>query len=250
MLNRRRFLAVLLGPAFIFVLVLPPGGAFAAGSEARAGAFIQSLFLEAIESLDPLRLKGVMVSAYEQSVFQADYPPASEAGRQMTSLSVERMVLDHLMLDRVRQSSVEVKEGFKVTDFLFDNGQVCGVSGHDESKTEFQLKARIVVDAGGRNSISLRRLNLKSDSGRNGKIAFAAHWEGVRLPENYCYMHISRPGYTGIAPTGEGRVNVVLVADRKCPSASGVDAFYRQTVLGNSLRRECYVEGNRWKRCG
>ncbi|MAF95094.1 MAG: toluene tolerance protein [Rhodospirillaceae bacterium] len=51
MLNRRRFLAVLLGPAFIFVLVLPPGGAFAAGSEARAGAFIQSLFLEAIESL-------------------------------------------------------------------------------------------------------------------------------------------------------------------------------------------------------
>ena len=212
-------------------------------SPAADAIFSELGVLEAIESLDPLRLKGVVVSAYEQSVFQADYPPASEAGSQMTSLSVERMVLDHLMLDRVRQSPVEVKEGFKVTDFLFDNGQVCGVSGRDESKTKFQLKARVVVDAGGRNSISLRRLNLKSDSGRNGKIAFAAHWEGVRLPANYCYMHISRPGYTGIAPTGEGRVNVVLVADRKCPSATGVDAFYLQTVLGNSLRREMLCGG-------
>ena len=98
-------------------------------SPAADAIFSELGVLEAIESLHPLRLKGVVVSAYEQSVFQRDYPPALEAGRQMTSLSVERMVLDHLMLDRVRQSPVEVKEGFKVTDFLFGNGRVCGVSG-------------------------------------------------------------------------------------------------------------------------
>lgn len=51
MLNRRRFPAALLGLAFIFVLALPPGGAFAAGLEARAEAFIQSLSVEAVESL-------------------------------------------------------------------------------------------------------------------------------------------------------------------------------------------------------
>jgi len=51
MLNRRRFLAVLLGPAFILVLALPPGGAFAAGLEVRAEAFIQSMAQEALESL-------------------------------------------------------------------------------------------------------------------------------------------------------------------------------------------------------
>ncbi|MCH7937160.1 MAG: ABC transporter substrate-binding protein [Proteobacteria bacterium] len=51
MFNRRRFLAVLLGPAFIFVLALPPGGAFAAELEARAEAFIQSLSVDAVESL-------------------------------------------------------------------------------------------------------------------------------------------------------------------------------------------------------
>ena len=51
MLNRRRFLAVLLGAAFILVLSLPPGGAFAAGLEVRAEAFIQSMAQEALESL-------------------------------------------------------------------------------------------------------------------------------------------------------------------------------------------------------
>ncbi len=51
MFDRRRFLAVLLGPAFILVLALPSGGAFAAGLESRAEAFIQSLAHEAIESL-------------------------------------------------------------------------------------------------------------------------------------------------------------------------------------------------------
>lgn len=51
MFNRRRFLAVLLGPAFIFVLALPSSGAFATGLEARAEAFIQSLAKDAVESL-------------------------------------------------------------------------------------------------------------------------------------------------------------------------------------------------------
>ncbi len=51
MLNRRRFLAVLLGPAFVLVLALPPGGAFAVGLEVRAEAFIQSMAQEALESL-------------------------------------------------------------------------------------------------------------------------------------------------------------------------------------------------------
>lgn len=51
MLNRRRFLAVLLGPAFILVLALPPGGAFAAELEVRAEAFIRSMAKDAVETL-------------------------------------------------------------------------------------------------------------------------------------------------------------------------------------------------------
>jgi flavin-dependent dehydrogenase len=119
---------------------------------------------------------------------------------------------------------------------LFDRGNVCGVKGHDETKTKFSIKAKVVIDGGGRNSISLRRLNLRRGSPGKGKIALAAHWEGVKELGSYCYMHISHPGYTGIAPVGHNRANVVLVVDRNYLIGVNVEQFFMTTVLGNRLR--------------
>ncbi len=198
--------------------------------------------LDAIEAVNPIRLKGVALSAYERSWLQVDYPTSID-GVVMTSLSMERSTLDHILLNRVRDSQVEFMEGFKVTDLVFEDSRVCGVKGRDEAKIEFHIKAKVVVDAGGRNSISLRRLGLKRSSSDKGKIALAAHWQGVRLPGPYCYMHISRPGYTGIAPVGSSRANVVLVTDKTCVSGKDVEKFYRDTVLKNPLRGEMLGAG-------
>jgi len=161
----------------------------------------------------------------------------------MTSLSVERSKLDNLMINHVRNSGVDLLEGFKVTDFLFDHGNVCGVKGHDATKTKFSIKGKIVIDAGGRNSISLRQLNLRRDSSGRGRIALAAHWEGVRELGRYCHMHISHPGYTGISPVGNNRANVVLTVDRKYLAGANVEEFFKKTVLGNRLRRRILGAG-------
>jgi len=192
--------------------------------------------LESIEALNPMRLCGVVISANENSCLQVDYPNTVD-GRTMTSLSVERSILDDLMINQVRNSNIQLMEGFKVTDLLFDGGNVCGVKGHDETKTKFSIKAKVVIDGGGRNSISLRRLNLRRGSLRKGKIALAAHWEGVKELGSYCYMHISHPGYTGIAPVGHNRANVVLVVDRSYLTSVNVEQFFMKTVLGNRLRK-------------
>ena len=140
--------------------------------------------LESINALNPTRLCGVALSSYESSYLQVDYPNTVD-GRTMTSLSVERSMLDDLMINQVRNSNIQLMEGFKVTDLLFDEGNVCGVKGHDETKTKFSIKAKVVIDGGGRNSISLRRLNLRRGSPGKGKIALAAHWEGVKELGNY-----------------------------------------------------------------
>jgi len=192
--------------------------------------------LESIEALNPMRLCGVVISANENSCLQVDYPNTVD-GRTMTSLSVERSILDDLMINQVRNSNIQLMEGFKVTDLLFDEGNVCGVKGHDEIKKKFSIKAKIVIDGGGRNSISLRRLNLRKSSTGEGKIALAAHWEGVKELRSYCYMHISHPGYTGIAPVGHNRANVVLVVDRSHLIGFNVEQFFIKTVLGNRLRK-------------
>jgi len=193
--------------------------------------------LDAIEAVKPKRLKGVALSAYESSWLQVDYPPSAD-GANMTSLSVERSTLDNLMLDRVRSSGIQLMEGFKVVDFLFENDRVHGVRGYDETKTDFKINAKMVIDAGGRNSISLRRLHLRKDFSDQGKIALAAHWEGAKIPGDYCYMHVSHPGYTGIAPVGNNRANVVLVVAKKCLAGENIDKFFKKIVLKNILRRE------------
>ncbi len=199
--------------------------------------------LESINSLNPTRLSGVVLSAYESSCLQVDYPVSTD-GRTMTSLSVERSKLDGLMIDHVRNSRVRLLEGFKVTDFLFDGENVCGVKGYDELKTEFRIKSKVVIDAGGRNSISLRRLNLRHSSSARGRIALAAHWEGVKELGSYCHMHISHPGYTGIAPVGINKANVVLVVDQGSFDGANVESFFMEKVLGNRLRRRILGAGS------
>ena len=210
--------------------------------------------LASIEALVPKRLKGVAISSYESAELEMDYPVSTETGLRPSSLSVPRFQLDALFIKKVQSTSVKVFEQHKVTDFIFDNGCVAGVHGWDENKTSFSLKAKLVVDAGGRNAVSLRKFSLKQEPKGNGKFAFSAHWQGVRLPDDYCYMHVSRPGYTGISSVGNGRANVVLVVDRsvldceRVEKVEGVEkpeTFYHRVLMKNRRRREMLQDAER-----
>jgi len=204
-----------------------------------ADAILERLgVLASIKALSPVRLSGVAISSYEKAAFAVEYPSLPGSTCPMTSLSLPRMVFDRLLIERVKQKGVTLKEGHKVTDFIVEEGNVAGVRGRDELKTPFELRAQVVVDAGGRNSVSLRRFNLKKKSRGSRKIALAAHWTTLKPLEKYCSMHISHPGYTGIAPTGEGQINVVLVVDKKSlQGQNDLHDFYVRTVLKNPLRR-------------
>ncbi|MFQ5443344.1 MAG: NAD(P)/FAD-dependent oxidoreductase, partial [Nitrospinales bacterium] len=160
--------------------------------------------LSSIEAVNPLRLEGVCISSYEKNELSVTFPPMPGYSGRMTSLSLPRVVLDDILLKRTRAEGIEVREGYKVDDFIFESGNVAGVRGRDAEKTRFAFRAPVVVDAGGRNCISIRRLGLKKPARGPMRIAIAAHWRNVRLPRKFCYMHVSRPGYTGMAPVGKG----------------------------------------------
>ena len=190
-----------------------------------------------IEALATKRLKGVAISSYEGEELVIDYPYQPGQVERPTSLSVPRYELDSLFIEQVRRVGVEVREQNKITDFLFDEGCIAGVRGWDENKSSFTIKAPLIIDAGGRNSLSLKKFNLKKKSSRNAKIAMAAHWKGAQIPDDYCYMHISRPGYTGIARVSEDSTNVVLVVDLNSIRGENPDNFYRHTVMKNRARQ-------------
>lgn len=194
--------------------------------------------LERIEALNPKRLKGVAISSYEGEELAIEYPYLPGLTGRPTSLSVPRFKLDEMFIEEARRVGVEVREQHKVTDFLMDDNSVAGVEGWDENKTSFSIRAPLVIDAGGRNSLSLKKFNLKKEPVGGTKIALAAHWQGARLADDYCYMHVSLPGYTGISSVGNDLSNVVLVVPRNCMNGEKPDQFYLDSMMKNSQRRK------------
>jgi menaquinone-9 beta-reductase len=204
--------------------------------------------LDSIEALSPKRLKGVAISSYESAELGIDYPVVTGSGLRPTSLSVPRYQLDALFLKQVQSAGVKVFEQHKVIDFIFNEGCVAGVQGWDETKTSFTMNCKLVVDAGGRNATSLRKLNLKREPKGSSKVAFSAHWQGVRLPEDYCYMHVSRPGYTGISSVGNGQANVVLVVEGAALPGGKTEkpeTFYHRVLMQNLRRSKMLENGER-----
>ena len=202
--------------------------------------------LESIQQSDPVRLHGVAISSYGKPELFIDYPLCPGRATPMTSLSLPRFQLDHLLVQKVVGQGVEVREQHTVDDFLFEENRVTGVKGRDEANRSFAYSASVVVDASGRNGLSLRRLGLIKPHRGPGKIALAAHWESTQFPHDYCYMHVSSPGYTGMAPVGNDSVNVVLVVEDRHVKGKELDRFYQTTVLGNG-RRQSLLSGARPK---
>ena len=110
------------------------------------------------------------------------------------------------------------------------------------------MNCKLVVDAGGRNAASLRKFSLKKEPRGSSKIAFSAHWQGVCLPDDYCYMHVSRPGYTGISSVGNCRAYVVLVVESTALAygkAEKPEALYHRVLMQNIRRRKMLENGER-----
>jgi flavin-dependent dehydrogenase len=192
--------------------------------------------LSRIETLNPKRLKGVSISSFEGKEFSIDYPFQPGLAERPTSLSVSRYELDSLFVEEAKRAGVEVREQYKVTEFLFEDDCVIGIRGWDGNKISFSIHAPLVIDAGGRNALSLKKFHLKEEPAGGVKIAMAAHWEGAQIADDYCYMHVSDPGYTGISNVGSDRANVVLVVDRDSMNGENPDKFYLDTVMKNSQR--------------
>jgi flavin-dependent dehydrogenase len=202
--------------------------------------------LDAIQQSDPVRLRGVAISSYGKPELCIDYPACPGRVNPMTSLSLSRFQLDHLLVQKLIEQGVEVRERHAVDDFLFEENRVTGVKGRDESNRLFTFLASVVVDASGRNGLSLRRLGLIKPHRGPAKFALAAHWENIQFPQDYCYMHVSSPGYTGMAPVRDDSVNVVLVVEDRHIKGRELDAFY-QTAVRSNERRQTLLAGARPK---
>jgi flavin-dependent dehydrogenase len=92
---------------------------------------------------------------------------------------VYRQEFDQLMLDNAREHGVEVHEGVRVLEVLFEGERAVGVRIADESGNEREVSAKVVVDASGQSSMIMSRLGLREWDPVLRKAALWTYWQGA-----------------------------------------------------------------------
>ena len=92
---------------------------------------------------------------------------------------VVRSEFDQMMLDNAREHGVDVHEGVRVVDVLFEGDRAVGVTIQEEGGKRREVRAKVVVDASGQAGLLQNRLRLRVWDPVLNKGAIWTYWEGA-----------------------------------------------------------------------
>jgi flavin-dependent dehydrogenase len=111
-----------------------------------------------------------------QPFYFADHKP-HESSR---TWQVLRQDFDMMMLDNARENGVDVHEGVRVLEVLFEEGRAVGVRAVDEAGAVREIRCRVVVDAAGQSCVIQDRLGLREWDPVLKKAAIWTYWKGAK----------------------------------------------------------------------
>jgi flavin-dependent dehydrogenase len=92
---------------------------------------------------------------------------------------VRRSEFDHIMLNNAREHGVNVHEGVRVLEVIFEGEKAVGVRLKTEDGNEQEVRAKVVVDASGQSSMLIDRLGLREWDPVLKKAALWTYWKGA-----------------------------------------------------------------------
>src|ERR1700736_6444031 len=92
---------------------------------------------------------------------------------------VVRSEFDQMMLNNAREHGVDVHEGVRVVNVLFEEDRARGVTVRDERGHDRDVHAKVVVDASGQNALLQNRFKLRLWDPVLNKGAIWTYWEGA-----------------------------------------------------------------------
>jgi len=94
---------------------------------------------------------------------------------------VVRSEFDAMLLDNARSKGAEVRQGVSVRDVLMEGTRVVGVRCDEkDGRRGMEIRAKVVVDASGRDSMLSRKFNWKDRDKDLNKIAVWSYFKGAR----------------------------------------------------------------------
>ena len=189
--------------------------------------------LDAVEGAAHAKLYGMKVVAPCGAAMCGRF----RGGPRPYSFALPRTTFDTILVAAAARAGAEVREGVTIENLVWDHGTVAGVIGRSGNGKRETWPARVVVGADGLRSVVARRLGLIRSSPPQ-RVAFTAHVADVAGMDGVGELHVSKRGYVGLGPVGDGVTTVALVV----PLA----AVRRSRVEGRDLRRDFFVELERF----
>jgi flavin-dependent dehydrogenase len=144
--------------------------------------------LEELGVLPAIQQAGFLLKWGATMVWGRDETPWSWYFRETNrtyphTYQVWRPHFDQILLDNSRAHSVEVREGHRVRDVLFEDGRAVGVRFTANDGVERMARARFIVDASGQSALLGRQLDLRHWDPSFQNLAVYGYFSGAeRLP--------------------------------------------------------------------
>jgi FADH2-dependent halogenase len=157
------------------------------------------------------------------------------------SYQVTRADFDKLLLDHAAESGAEVREETSVDDVKFSNEEVTLTISRKENGAAEQIRARYVIDAGGRTSLLSARFKLKKNYEHLQKISIFAHYDGMERAEGrdgtLTRMVRAIDRWFWVIPLSATRTSVGVVLDGAVFKESGLspEDFLEQAIAEQPL---------------
>ena len=129
---------------------------------------------------------------------------------------IPREIFDNFLFEKA-QKITEIRQGFNVSDILYDNGKVVGIKGlQDKEKKE--VYAPIILGCDGAKSTIARKLGFHTEDQDNTAIAIRCYYEGVKGLTDQIELHFVDevlPGYFWLFPAGDNIANIGIGLSKK-----------------------------------
>jgi menaquinone-9 beta-reductase len=193
--------------------------------------------LASVEKLDPFPIYGMQITDHHRTSFRGRY-------RDHQGYAIRRKDFDALLVNRMKEQGIELHEGFRVAELIFENDRVVGVRGTNRDGMTVEKRAQIIVGADGRNNLIGRTFGWMRSIPNLRKYAFLSYFDEISGLANYGEIHLVRDGYVGVAPLAGTLANIALVVDEKVLPANGSDpkqfllSYIQQTELGERIKKK------------
>ena len=164
---------------------------------------------------------GMFNQPEQVTLLTAEYP---EYFQRPYTYHVERAKFDEILLDNAARTGAVVRQEWTVSDVIMDGDRAVGVLAGPNGAPPREIRARVVVDASGRNCLLSRKLGWRKPDPALNKVSHYAHFKNAQrttsgdpqFPDSVSTdIHTIDGGWVWYIPLSDGIVSVGAVLDAK-----------------------------------